>query len=128
MYEREKERERVREGGEEKEREIRKQRLSVRALEGYALYFMQVFINGDVCVTINRSNPVGYPTMPNLDLPPFVLNYVVDYSWPGFPGHQVAHECPHFFNLGGYPKVLNLDQYLCDPSLQGDTIASPVRE
>eukprot|EP00802_Teleaulax_amphioxeia_P006468 Tamp_06472.p1 GENE.Tamp_06472~~Tamp_06472.p1 ORF type:complete len:319 (-),score=24.35 Tamp_06472:1655-2611(-) len=40
----------------------------------------------------------------------------------------VAHECPHFFSLGGYPKVLNLDQYLCDPLLQGDTIASPVRE
>ena len=40
----------------------------------------------------------------------------------------MAHECPHFFSLGGYPKVLNLDQYLCDPLLQGDTIASPVRE
>ena len=39
----------------------------------------------------------------------------------------VAHECPAFFNLNGYPKVLNLDQFLCDPLLQGDTVASPVR-
>lgn len=38
----------------------------------------------------------------------------------------VAHECPRFFNLDGFPKVMNLDQFLCDPSLQGDTVASPV--
>mmetsp|Transcript_11851 Transcript_11851/g.28319 ORF Transcript_11851/g.28319 Transcript_11851/m.28319 type:complete len:481 (+) Transcript_11851:221-1663(+) len=38
----------------------------------------------------------------------------------------VAHELPQLFNLSGYPKVLNLDQFLCDPSLQGDTVASPV--
>ena len=38
----------------------------------------------------------------------------------------VAHECPRFFDLNGYPKVLNLDQFLCDPVLQGDTVASPV--
>jgi hypothetical protein len=50
----------------------------VRAREGYTLYFICVFINDVACVPINRSNPVGYPTMPNLNLPPIVLNYDVD--------------------------------------------------
>ena len=38
----------------------------------------------------------------------------------------VAHESPHFFNLAGYPKALNLDQFLCDPMLQGGTVAASV--
>ncbi len=67
----------MREGGEEKEREIgNTERACVRARD--TLYFIYVFINDGACVPINRSNLLGYPTMPSLDLPPFVLNFDVD--------------------------------------------------
>uniref|UniRef100_A0A7S0HWG4 Serine aminopeptidase S33 domain-containing protein n=1 Tax=Hanusia phi TaxID=3032 RepID=A0A7S0HWG4_9CRYP len=38
----------------------------------------------------------------------------------------VAHECPRLFDLTSSPRYLEIDNYLADPALQGDTVASPV--
>ena len=38
----------------------------------------------------------------------------------------VAHECPRLFNLNVQPRYMDIDGYLADPAMQGDTVASPV--
>ncbi|EKX40831.1 hypothetical protein GUITHDRAFT_164561 [Guillardia theta CCMP2712] len=38
----------------------------------------------------------------------------------------VAHECPRLFDLTSSPRYLEIDNYLADPALQGDTVASPI--
>ena len=38
----------------------------------------------------------------------------------------VAHECPRLFNLNTQPRYMDIDGYLADPAMQGDTVASPV--
>mmetsp|Transcript_517 Transcript_517/g.1116 ORF Transcript_517/g.1116 Transcript_517/m.1116 type:complete len:479 (-) Transcript_517:346-1782(-) len=38
----------------------------------------------------------------------------------------VAHECPRLFTLDDKPRYMDIDGYLADPGMQGDTVASPV--